>query len=51
MDLGLSGRVPIAADLKDAAERMRSAGAREVFWQAVEVGDDSGVAAFVEALE
>jgi 3-oxoacyl-[acyl-carrier protein] reductase len=38
-------------DLKEAAERIRSAGAREVFWQAVDVGDASGVAAFVQAVD
>jgi 3-oxoacyl-[acyl-carrier protein] reductase len=40
-----------AADLKEAAERIRSPGASEVLWQAVAVGDASGVAGFVEGVE
>lgn len=40
-----------AANLKVAVERIRSAGAREVFWQAVDVGEASAVAAFVQAVE
>jgi 3-oxoacyl-[acyl-carrier protein] reductase len=40
-----------AADLKSAAERIRSAGASDVFWQAVDVGNASDVAAFVGAVQ
>jgi 3-oxoacyl-[acyl-carrier protein] reductase len=38
-----------AADLEKAAERIRSIGGREVFWQAVDVGEASQVARFVAA--
>ncbi len=40
-----------AGDLEKAADRIRSAGGRKVFWQAVDVGDASGVARYVEAVE
>ncbi len=40
-----------SADLEKAAERIRSVGGREVFWQAVDVGDASQVARFVAAVE
>jgi 3-oxoacyl-[acyl-carrier protein] reductase len=40
-----------APDLQAAAERIRSVGGREVFWQAVDVGDASAVTQFVAAVE
>jgi 3-oxoacyl-[acyl-carrier protein] reductase len=40
-----------AADLKVAAERISAAGGREVFWQALDVGDSVAVANFVGAVE
>ncbi len=40
-----------AADLQAAAERIRAAGGREVFWQALDVGDSTAVADFVAAVE
>ncbi len=40
-----------AVDLQAAAERIRAAGGREVFWQALDVGDSASVAKFVAAVE
>ncbi len=40
-----------AEDLKIASERIQRAGGREVFWQAVDVSDATGVARFVAAVE
>lgn len=39
------------ADLRTAAERIRSAGGREVFWRAVDVGDAGAVSGFVADVE
>jgi len=40
-----------AADLQEAAERIRSVGGREVFWQALDVSDSAAIAGFVVAVE
>lgn len=40
-----------ASDLEEAAARIHDVGGREVFWQAVNVGDAAAVAKFVEAVE
>lgn len=48
-EIGICART--AADLKVAAERISAAGGREVFWQALDVGDSVAVANFVGAVE
>jgi 3-oxoacyl-[acyl-carrier protein] reductase len=40
-----------AADLEDAAERIRLAGGREVFWHSLDVSDAAAVGAFVTGVE
>jgi 3-oxoacyl-[acyl-carrier protein] reductase len=40
-----------AADLESAAERIRAAGGRDVFCEALDVGDPAGVSHFVSAVE
>ncbi len=40
-----------AAELEKAAARIRGVGGREVFWQAVDVGDSAAVTEFVAAVE
>jgi 3-oxoacyl-[acyl-carrier protein] reductase len=40
-----------AADLEKAAERIRSAGGRDIFWQALDVSDPIAVSRFVAAVE
>ena len=40
-----------AAELEKAAAGIREAGGREVFWQAVNVGDAAAVTKFVDAVE
>lgn len=40
-----------AADLQDAASRIRNRCAREVFWQSLDVGDSAAVANFVADVE
>ena len=40
-----------AANLQQAAERIRSVGGREVLWQALDVADPQAVSHFVAAVE